>query len=438
MTTSNRLPILTVEELRSPLKIANHRKELIDKIAFGTTLGLYPLPTDNNMSWKILTEFRKGSYGVKECVKRFASLCDIPYATLYQEILNNSQIPNLEIHTTDRCNLRCHYCSFSRNKHDLQMKAALTTIEHLKPKCITFSGGGENMLYKDFPSLIEIITTRWPAIKLGWITNGSIQPPLSITKALSWVRISVDSASEETHIKLKGAKGFNTCMELMSYLLDETEVTNIGLGFLFHAGNIHDIVRFITEVWNRISSRKELDRNRINIQFRPLRPEYDTFSDIVSGKKIWEYTISEMDILEQLNQLNELDTPELLAFIENQTNINTITIENLRKYWMAQEKFSFCSVSLLYTLLRADGSLYSCIHKGDYLAHRLGHIPTTNQNSLVDNLVGVTLLRYWYSGCNTTGCDPAECRYSHLNHLSESNYHMPLKIPQIIRENPFW
>jgi len=388
---------------------------------------------------QVLEDIRDRKSTIEEGLIRLSRILNCDKKELRQTILVHRFSPNLEVHMTDHCNLKCYYCSFKRAKSTLTTEQAIAVVEAFSPSAITFSGGGENSLHPDFPSLVEDVANRFPSIKMGWVTNGIVKPKHQVTRYLSWLRISVDAATEETFSALKGRSGLEKCINNMMYLLNETEVPNIGLGFLFHKGNISEVSDFVCDVWRRIKSRDQTTRNRVNLQFRPLRPEYEEFTDIMSGEKRWSHAVHERDISTQLDTLNAMGKKdaELANFLENQTNMNILDNDMRRRWWMPNKEFSFCSVSLLYTLLRSDGSLFSCIHKGEYYEHRIGVVDNDLHN-LEDVIIRATLLRYWFASLAARGCNSSECRYSHLNHISENALTNKPYLPASLQNNPFW
>jgi sulfatase maturation enzyme AslB (radical SAM superfamily) len=441
-----RLPSLTSDELRSPLKIVNHRLTLKEKIEVANKLGFLAKnhsSSGKGTSWQSLEALFSGETSLNECLTQLSFITGYSMKELRMLILNIGFTPNMEIHPTDRCNLKCHYCSFERTVYEMSPSLADTAIRLFEPCAITFAGGGETSVSKHFPEIVENISIHYPEIKMGWITNGILHARADVVSKMSWIRISVDSASERTHKLLKGTEGFEKCFENFTYILEKTDVPNIGLGFLFQNENISEVSIFLEHVWSLIKDRDVSTRKRVNVQFRPLRPSQDIFLSVLAGQVEWQFSIDDEAIADQIKMIESRrnEDLELDLFLKRQTNIDILNTFERKKWWMPNQSFSMCSVSLLYTLVRADGSLYSCIHKSESPKDCLGRISENSSGQDLDDLLlKINLSRFWMMGLNRNGCNSFECRYSHLNRIAEENLHsnFPNDNSDNIKLNPFW
>ena len=117
----------------------------------------------------------------------------------------------VEIHLTNRCNLNCYYCSFSDRDKALEMSyddamACVTEISMLGVKGITFSGGGEPTVHKDY---IKVIAhAKDLGLDVGLITNG-VKLDCRVLNYLTWIRFSVDAADPIIYKKIKGVDSFD-------------------------------------------------------------------------------------------------------------------------------------------------------------------------------------------------------------------------------------
>ena len=109
---------------------------------------------------------------------------------------------NLRISVTDRCNIRCVYCM--PETVTFLPRAALLTFEEMTRfvRVATTLGvdkvrltGGEPLVRKDLPRLVEMIASV-PGIKdVGLTTNGILLAPMA--RAL-WMRACAGSTSAST------------------------------------------------------------------------------------------------------------------------------------------------------------------------------------------------------------------------------------------------
>jgi MoaA/NifB/PqqE/SkfB family radical SAM enzyme len=105
---------------------------------------------------------------------------------------------HLQLVPTNRCNLKCSYCSFDERtlKQELSPKELDKIIEtayKLGTKGVTLTGGGEPMLHNYMNELLENINAH--GMKAGLVSNGkdlSRFRPENIN-LLTWYRISFDT-----------------------------------------------------------------------------------------------------------------------------------------------------------------------------------------------------------------------------------------------------
>lgn len=101
---------------------------------------------------------------------------------------------HLQLSVTNKCNLRCRYCSCSDVDRQLELDVERTFIILQKAKqagciSITITGGGETLLH---PKINEIIKEcKRLGISVGLITNGISLNRLE--EGIGWCRISFDS-----------------------------------------------------------------------------------------------------------------------------------------------------------------------------------------------------------------------------------------------------
>lgn len=149
-----------------------------------------------------------------------------PYSNL--KIFAHSQVLNdigegkrvapvyIRIKPTNYCNHKCYYCSYadsalglrdSVNKQDQipweKMKEIIIDIADMGVKAVTFSGGGEPLVY---PYIVETMQKVLEAgIDLSVITNGQNLKGerAEVLKNAKWVRVSFDAANAETYAKVR-------------------------------------------------------------------------------------------------------------------------------------------------------------------------------------------------------------------------------------------
>ena len=123
---------------------------------------------------------------------------------------------HVSIWPTIRCNFNCSYCccrNSNRTDPDLDFDSYSNAIDVLAKygtKAIEFSGGGEPLMWTDFPNAVHYAFNK--GLKVSLITNGSylLLTPLETLKKLSWLRVSVQSQKHAESIDWERLKGIKT------------------------------------------------------------------------------------------------------------------------------------------------------------------------------------------------------------------------------------
>ena len=121
---------------------------------------------------------------------------------------------SVELSLTNRCNHDCVWCSDKdlRSRLGGEMgREVLTDLFHdLKAggtRGIVIEGGGEPTLHPDFRNIVR--DARRAGLALGLITNGYLLPDPETLAEFEWIRISLDAASRDQYLTLKGVDGFD-------------------------------------------------------------------------------------------------------------------------------------------------------------------------------------------------------------------------------------
>jgi MoaA/NifB/PqqE/SkfB family radical SAM enzyme len=274
---------------------------------------------------------------------------------------------HLEFHACDRCNLRCSGCTYfqdTAHKPDplsFPFEAMEKLCSTFQPRAITVVGGGEPLLYRSGDQRLGYMVCALgngdfgcaPAI--GLITNGTLWPPGDPRwhRHVEWIRYSLDTATPESYKASKGKDLFERVVDNVFRTLADTDIPQVGVGFLYQPGNIMEAVAVISLFADRIRYECLDQLHRLNVQFRPFR--------VPTGRpSIQERILSDRDIERAAAKLVEaVDRDSFLkAFVQNNTNIAVNLLcggarEHIRP-------FAECVFGLAKTVIRADGSLYPC------------------------------------------------------------------------------
>jgi len=185
----------------------------------------------------------------------------------------------IEVDLTNRCNHRCSFCFYAEHigveadKPSLEtelIKKRLKEAKELGTRAISFTGGGEPTIHKDYVNIVKYAHDI--GFDVGTITNGSAITPRNadvLLNSLQWIRFSMAGGDSESYRKVQGVDQFELVMKNIEYLCKRKKELesnlNIGIRTLVTPENIHTLVDFA----KRIKS--------LNINYYQLAP--DQFSN---------------------------------------------------------------------------------------------------------------------------------------------------------------
>ncbi len=206
------------------------------------------------------------------------------YDRLYEYFKYGDTYPIfMEINLTDKCNLECEWCiSDNRTYTDTLDTATLKTFMKDFKKCggkaITFSGGGEPTLHKDFTELVNY--AKKIGLELGLMTNGFFSKKLVpiIGDNFKWCRISLDTVNKEKYLKWKKKDAVDRILdnikELYKYPLKLGVNCNVSMEM-----SVEDIENLINTTINMCEY----------LQFRPILPRFFKDEEIKLNMDVWNH-----------------------------------------------------------------------------------------------------------------------------------------------------
>ncbi len=187
-------------------------------------------------------------------------------AAVMQDTMDCSYPISVELTLTNRCNLKCIYCSDQMLRErqgggsELSKETLFRLFDDLSEggtQGITIEGGGEPTIYPDFGEVVCYARKRGLAV--GLITNGTQRLDSDIVEKLEWIRVSLDATTAEEYQKLKGADLFETVLNNIFHYSHHCSM--VGVGFVVTNNN----VAYIEELVMRL---RELGASYI--QLRPV------------------------------------------------------------------------------------------------------------------------------------------------------------------------
>ncbi|MDX9689026.1 MAG: radical SAM protein [Alphaproteobacteria bacterium] len=301
----------------------------------------------------------------------------------------------VEFHITDRCDLRCPYCTYSDRNGARFPYEDLPKIAQLQPRALVIAGGGEPSLYNVGEHTTEHVLLRLrellPKTKFGFITNGAAFPGNKAASVLDWVRISLDAHSSETHQKQKNGNSFSYESRIaVLNLWASSGVKNVGIGYLLNKSSLGvaaDFTKAMFDVTKLMSSGKD----RINVQFRltcGIQSCSCPSSNYAAEDRLQSPDLTETWKNELLSQKEKVISlmrkdSEFDDFVRTQTNFVDPSLSTPNS---PVDDFDRCRISLLRCLVRADGSIFPCVMKATSGAAAAGNILTDDARSIASGL----------------------------------------------------
>lgn len=173
---------------------------------------------------------------------------------------------HIRIKPTNRCNHDCWYCAYRVGNLQLgedmreedsipeaKMFEIVEDVIAMGVKAVTFSGGGEPLLYKPLPEVVERLAAG--GVKVASLSNGSnLKGRVADVFAAhgTWVRVSVDAWDDESYRKARGAKGdaFTRLLENLRDFSARKSDCVLGVSFIIGHDNhthVHEVCRLFKE-----------------------------------------------------------------------------------------------------------------------------------------------------------------------------------------------
>ncbi len=189
-----------------------------------------------------------------------------PYSQLkifcHPEIIKNleegkhCQPVYIRIKPTNRCNHNCYYCHYKNSYLDLddfdpteeiptnKMLEIVDDMAEMGVKAVTFSGGGEPLLYSGIEETMESVLEK--GIDLSIITNGSLLNgrKAELLAQAKWVRISLESADDATYSRVRGIQEgsfTNLCHNIEQFAKIKDKKCELGINLVVNNENYKEI-----------------------------------------------------------------------------------------------------------------------------------------------------------------------------------------------------
>ena len=271
---------------------------------------------------------------------------------------------SIRIKPMNHCNHDCWYCAYRVSNLQLgedidlrdkipeeKMFEIADDIVSMGVKAVTFSGGGEPLIYKPLPGVIERLAQG--GVRIGSLTNGSnLKGPVADAFAEhgTWVRVSIDGWDDASYMENRKVKSgeFGQVIDNMRDFVRRDSRCVLGVSFIIgenNAGHIYDVCRMM----------KELGADHVKLAAAVISNE---------GK--------------ENNRYHQAFAATAKPEIEKALTLRDGNFDVLDHYHEAEERFDkdyeICPFLQFLTVIGADCNVYTCQDKAYTDSGLLGSI----------------------------------------------------------------
>lgn len=284
----------------------------------------------------------------------------------------------IRIKPTNKCNQNCYYCHYRNSYLTLdeynptdyipqdKMLEIVSDMQAMGVKAVTFSGGGEPLIYPYINEAMEKILNA--GIDLSIITNGTMLKGKSaelLAKA-KWVRISIDSSNDELYSSMRSVpKGmFNDlCENIKKFSQIKSMKCELGINFVVNKEN-HTCVFDIAEL------------------MRSLGVNHIKFTPAMSNQAEEYHRPFKNQVIEEISRAKKQLENDQFRIID----LYTSDFKRLEDGTMFFDRaYTKCFIKEFICVIAANSKVYFC-HDKAYL-----------KNGLVGDLKQVSFKKLWFS-----------------------------------------
>lgn len=288
-----------------------------------------------------------------------------PYSNLkifhHQDILNKLETGErcnpvyIRIKPTNLCNHNCYYCHYKNpyltldeyNPNDMipydKMMEIINDMKDMKVKAVTFSGGGEPLVYPYIEEAMNKVVEA--GIDLSIITNGSMlcDEKARILSRAKWVRISIDSIIPQNYAKIRGI-GENALNRLLKNIEEfakiKEESCELGINFVIGKENYKEI-------------------SDMAITMKNIGVNHVKFASLVSNQTEKYHEDIKDEVIANLNDLSSKLNSEKFKIID-------LYSSDFDNYEVFKRIYSRCPTKEFICIIAANSKVYFC-HDKAYL-----------------------------------------------------------------------
>jgi Predicted Fe-S oxidoreductases len=267
------------------------------------------------------------------------------------DILNGKRTAPIyvRIKPTNVCNQNCYYCGSKDdnvpeertfNQRAMipwgKMQEILCDISNMGVKAVTFSGGGEPLIYPYIEDTLEIVKQN--NIDYSVITNGQALEgrKAELLADAKWIRVSLESAHASTYESIRGVNTFDRIIQNISdFIQKKSPSCTVGINCVVTRDNFQ-------EIYDLCKLMSTLGVN--NVKLSPLRLDGD----------LREYHKPIQDSVKyQIKQAKEEFENNQFKIIDKYDNDAGLDAHYHKPYHR-------CMIQEVFTVIGADCKVYFC------------------------------------------------------------------------------
>lgn len=255
----------------------------------------------------------------------------------------------IRIKPTNCCNQNCYYCGSKDDNvpEDRQfdskamiswnkMQEILQDISDMGVKAVTFSGGGEPLIYPYIEDALKAVKEK--RIEYSIITNGQALEgrKAELLFGAKWIRVSLESANADTYKKIRGVNTFDRVIKNISdFIQNKSTTCTVGINCVITKDNYQEVYDLC-----KLMCKLGVD----NIKLSPLRIDGD----------LGRYHKSfEMIVKNQIRQAkNEFESNRFKIIDKYNGDAG------LEEHY--QKPYHRCIIQEIFTVIGADCNVYFC------------------------------------------------------------------------------
>lgn len=268
----------------------------------------------------------------------------------------------VRIKPTNRCNQNCYYCHYKNPYLELdqynpmdeisrdKMLDVIRDFKEIGVKAVTFSGGGEPLLYPHIEEAMQAVLDV--GIDLSIITNGSLLTgnKAELLSKAKWVRISQESGCAATYSKIRGVREsafVELCENIKNFAKMKEKDCELGINFVIGPNNYK-------EVYKAGKLMQELGCNHIK------------YTALISNDAEKMHAPFKEEVIGQIHKLiNDNDSEfKIINLYESDFDSNAVFGRN----------YDHCAIKDYVTVLAANSKIYYCHDKAYLSAGEVGDI----------------------------------------------------------------